>query len=79
MDLKGRYLKALVNRPQCIGMNRGDYLLITENDNSNGGGVGKWGEYSCWCWSKYEIGRSWELMPEGFDPNQPQNPQYEIY
>ena len=29
-DLVGRYLKALVNNPVCIGIDIGEYLLVTK-------------------------------------------------
>jgi len=67
MNLNGRYLKALVKDPQCVGMKIGEYCLITDykkeiitriSDNHNG-----------FTYSRHLIGEEWELMPKGFDPN----------
>jgi transcription antitermination factor NusG len=79
-NLNGRYLKALEDDPQCIGMKKGEYVLITKDnnitrvkDNLDG-----------FVFSKERIGTTWELMPVGFKPgqdtelSQPEKYKYEV-
>lgn len=67
-DLYGRYLKALVDTPQRIGkLKKGDYIKV----------ISKSLEGNCTLEDDYyadinesTIGNIWEVMPEGFVPNE---------
>jgi len=62
-DLTGRYLKALVNKPNRAKVDIGRYVLITENNNKIQD------IYGAWVYRNSDIGTLWELMPVGFSPN----------
>lgn len=69
-SLVGRYLKALVNNPQAVKMEAGEYCKITSDKyditrvKDNQGGFG---------YTSDLIGTVWELMPERFNPeNKPE-------
>lgn len=63
-NLTGRYLKALVDSPQCTGYKKGTYAYIESHNTPDSvlirGGYGA---------SINLIGIDWELMPIGFDPD----------
>lgn len=70
MSLVGRYLRAIEDRPDCIGsMNVGDFLLITDECGDGSGGYGEDRTYNRWGWCKGSVGRSWKLMDKGFNPS----------
>lgn len=61
-SLVGRYLKALIDRPRGVPVDKGDYVLINEP-----GYVKIKNTDSIWCCSFIEK-YGFELMPEGFVP-----------
>lgn len=66
--LEGRYLKALVDRPNCANYQKGDYIkIITHDENSKNVKCEKGYIFGrgCYDWKNSGV----ELMPEGFDPN----------
>lgn len=67
-DLSGRYLKALVDTPQCIGkLKKGDYIKVIFK-SLEGNCKLEDGYYA--DINKSTIGNIWEVMPEGFVPNE---------
>lgn len=80
-DLVGRYLKALVKDPVCIGMNIGEYLLVTRfnSDSAN---------------ATYDVTRvkdnhtgfgieasdlpKFEVMPVGFNPKAKESSEFKV-
>jgi hypothetical protein len=77
MDLKGRYLKVLNDSAKqhypCI---KGDYMLFSGYILNGMESWGKGGKQSNYFGIDVHKNPDFELMPEGFNPN---NIPYEIY
>jgi hypothetical protein len=69
--LVGRYLKALVNNPVCIGMDIGEYLLITKyNHQGNTYDVTRVRDNHTGFGIEVVHLPKFEVMPVGFNPNE---------
>lgn len=71
-ELKGRWLKALVDNPVNIPMKKGEYALI----ESRGILRFYFKSFENWSWSESQINNIFQLMPEGFNPNKTINNYY---
>lgn len=71
-SLIGRYLKALVDKPECVECaNKNEYFLIQSENNIDAVDIKRIVDNSSWWLANIsEIGRIWELMPEGFNPDE---------
>jgi hypothetical protein len=64
VSLVGRYLKALVDRPQNTSFKKGDYVKILSKADGN-----KYAIEGAWAYTtNNSTAYQWELMPEGFTP-----------
>ena len=66
--LTGRWLKALIDRPDGIGsLKQGQYVQI-QNERGDLEPLVLYDNSKGWAYDKAGIGRVWELMPEGWFP-----------
>jgi hypothetical protein len=64
VSLVGRYLKALVDKPQNTSFKKGDYVKILSKTDNN-----KYAIEDAWAYTtNNSTAYQWELMPEGFTP-----------
>lgn len=63
----GRYLKALIDKPNCGAVGIGEYGKIISRDRADFPSQEGYSCKSALC--KHNLGIKYELMPEGFDPN----------
>lgn len=67
-NLDGRWFRAIKDAPQGTRMKKGDYIQIENSLLLTFKPWGAIGYKKYWSYSTSEIGKSWELMPEGFIP-----------
>ena len=78
-DLTGRYVKALINKPQCImPCKKGNYILLNKRFNENDY-TGTFSYSAGWNIKPFDSS-IWEIMPIGFNPNkiEPESVDFKI-